>query len=215
MGIQDMPELMFDEQWNSLQHIMKTRKHKLQLTSTKNMPIFRKNQLVSDHAVPQKHHGTSAELEPSVHGIFKIKEVMHKRLRVMNVITGEERTLPTELVRPINLENLVQMKFSLQNVYINSHFNRLMKQNKYLGPDERKTWRNSVGDQKWTNLPHCLCPAETNHISFCPTTTFSGRFSQVDTIIPEDIAEGTTSYRKSPDRVRDPGIENTAERSLS
>ena len=39
------------------------------------------------------------------------------------------------------------MKFSLQNAYINSHFNRLMKQNKYLGPDERKTWRNSVGDQ--------------------------------------------------------------------
>ena len=147
MGLQDLPEMMFDEQWESLQQIMETRKHNLQLNSTKNMPIFRKNQLVSDHSVPQTHHGTSAELEPSVHGIFKIKEVMHKRLRVINVITGEERTLPTELVRPINLENLVQMKFSLQNAYVHSHFNRLMKQNKYLGPDERKTWRNSVGDQ--------------------------------------------------------------------
>ena len=92
MGIQDMPELMFDEQWNSLQHIMKTRKHKLQLSSTKNMQIYRKNQLVSDHAVPQSHHGKSAELEPSVHEIFKIKEVMHKRLRVINVISPRNTT---------------------------------------------------------------------------------------------------------------------------
>ena len=39
------------------------------------------------------------------------------------------------------------MKFWLQNVYINSHFNRLMRSNKYMGPDEKKTWRNSVGNQ--------------------------------------------------------------------
>ena len=39
------------------------------------------------------------------------------------------------------------MKFSLQNAYINSHFNCLMRSNKYMGPDEKKTWRNSVGNQ--------------------------------------------------------------------
>ena len=97
--------------------------------------------------MPQKHQGTSAELEPSVHGVFRIKEVMPKRLRVVNVISGEERTLPIELVRPVNLDHLIQMKlFSLQNAYINSHFNRLMQANKYLGPDKKKTWRNLAGN---------------------------------------------------------------------
>jgi hypothetical protein len=72
---------------------------------------------------------------------------MPKRLRLINVISGEESTLPTELVRPINLDNLIQMKFSLQNAFINSHSNRLMRLNKCMGPDERKTWRNSVGNQ--------------------------------------------------------------------
>jgi hypothetical protein len=147
MGFQDMPELMFDEQWNSLQQIMTTRKQQLQLSSTRNITTFKPNQLVTDHQVPQKHQGTSAELEPSVHGVFRIKEVMPKRLRVVNVISGEERTLPLELVRPINLDHLIQMKFSLQNAYINSHFNWLMQANKYLGPDEKKTWRNLAGNQ--------------------------------------------------------------------
>ena len=123
------------------------KKKKLQLSSTRNITTFKPNQLVTDHQVPQKHQGTSAELEPSVHGVFRIKEVMPKRLRVVNVISGEERTLPLELVRPINLDHLIQMKFSLQNAYINLHFNRLMQANKYLGPDEKKTWRNLAGNQ--------------------------------------------------------------------
>ena len=33
------------------------------------------------------------------------------------------------------------MKFLLEHQYIKSHFNRLFKENKYLGPDRSKTWR--------------------------------------------------------------------------
>ena len=50
MGFQDMPELMVDEQWNSLHQTMKTRKQKLQLSSTRNIQTYRQNQLVSDCA---------------------------------------------------------------------------------------------------------------------------------------------------------------------
>ena len=40
------------------------------------------------------------------------------------------------------MEDLLQIKFSLKSNYIKSHFNRSAKNNKYLGPDQNKTWRN-------------------------------------------------------------------------
>ena len=57
------------------------------------------------------------------------------------------------------------MKFSLQNAYINSHFNRLMWSNKYMGPDERKTWRNSVGNQPSLHQAPTRSGAQENYNS--------------------------------------------------
>ena len=66
------------------------------------------------------------------------------RLRVIDVVSGTERMLPTELARPLNIENLINMKYSLQHAYIKSHFNRLMYNNRYIGPNENKSWRNMI-----------------------------------------------------------------------
>lgn len=57
------------------------------------------------------------------------------------------------------------MKFSLQNAYINSHFNRLMWSNKYMGPDELKTWRNSVGNQPSLHQAPTRSGAQENYNS--------------------------------------------------
>ena len=76
--------------------------------------------------------------------MYRIKEVLTKRLRVIDVVSGIERTLLTELARPLNIENLVNMKYSLQHQYIESHFNRLIYNNRYIGPSEKKSWRNMI-----------------------------------------------------------------------
>ena len=36
------------------------------------------------------------------------------------------------------------MKYSLQHAYIKSHFNKLMYNNRYIGPSEKKSWRNMI-----------------------------------------------------------------------
>ena len=97
MGLTDMPAFLFDEQWNSLQQIINTRSSNLQKTSSGFQETYKTGQLITDHYVPGTTAETSAELTPAVKGIFRIKEVFPKRLRVINVISGEERTLPTEI----------------------------------------------------------------------------------------------------------------------
>ena len=41
----------------------------------------------------------------------------------------------------MNMPDLMDMKFNLTHQYLNSHFNRLMKNNKYIGPYAAKTWQ--------------------------------------------------------------------------
>ena len=64
-----------------------------------------------------------------------------KNLRVVSIIDGSERSLPYELVRPMSMPDLMSMRFSLNHLYLNSHFNRLAKNNRFIGPDAEKTWR--------------------------------------------------------------------------
>ena len=144
MGMQDFPESLFDEQWKSLTHVLNTRQKNLDRTATKNPPLFRRHQLITDHHLPKTHTGDSQELDPSVQGVYRIKEVFPKRLRVVNVVDGVERTLPSELARPLNIEHLLNMKYSLQHQYLKSHFNRLMHNNRFIGPSEKKSWRHLI-----------------------------------------------------------------------
>ena len=39
------------------------------------------------------------------------------------------------------MPDLMDMKFNLNHLYLNSHFNRLLKNNKFIGLDAEKTWR--------------------------------------------------------------------------
>ena len=57
---------------------------------------------------------------------------------------GVERTLPSELARPLKIEHLLNMKYSLQHQYIKSQFNRLIHNNRFIGPSEKKSWRHLI-----------------------------------------------------------------------
>jgi len=115
------------------------------------------NKLITDQYLPRTHTGVSQELDPSVQGFYRIKEVLPKRLGVVDVVSGIERSLPSELARQLNIENLVNMKYSLQHQYIKSHFNRLMYNNRYIGPSEKKSWQNMIQKAASGNdaLPTC------------------------------------------------------------
>ena len=97
--------------------------------------------LVIDHQVPQTKSSDSKELEPAAHHLYRVKEVQPKNLRLISIIDGTERSLPYELVKPMSMPDLMEMKFNLNHLYLNSHFNRLLKNNKFIGPDAAKTWR--------------------------------------------------------------------------
>ena len=107
----------------------------------KNPPVFKKDMIVIDHQVPQSKATDSRELEPAAHHLYRVKDVQPKNLRVVSIIDGSERSLPYELVRPMSMPDLMDMRYSLNHLYLNLHFNRLSKNNRFIGPDATKTWR--------------------------------------------------------------------------
>ena len=121
--------------------MLSKRQQNLANLAEKHPPIYKKNMLVIDHQVPQTKSSDSKELEPAAHHLYRIKAVQPKNLRLISIIDGTERSLPYELVKPMNMPDLMDMKFNLTHQYLNSHFNRLMKNNKYIGPDAAKTWQ--------------------------------------------------------------------------
>ena len=144
-GFSDFPEELFSEQRDQLKEIIFRRKSNLMKHATTNPPVFRVNGYVTDHFLPQAHEtGKSQELRPAVSGIYIIREVFPKRLRVTHFVTGEERTIPTELVKSVPTSHILDMSYNLQNAYISHHLHRLMSHNAYQGPDEKKIWKNTV-----------------------------------------------------------------------
>ena len=99
-----------------------------------------------------------------VQGVYRIKEVLLKRLRVVDIVYGIERTLPTELARQLNIENLVNIKYSLLHQYTKSHFNRLMYNNRYIGPSEQKYWQNMIQQNASGTDPLPTCASRDSSI---------------------------------------------------
>ena len=143
------------------------RQQNLANPAEKHPPIYKKNMLVIDHQVPQTKSSDSKGLEPAAHHLYRIKEVQPKNLRLISIIDGTERSLPYKLVKPMNMPDLMDMKFNLNHQYFNSHFNRLMKNNKYIGPDAAKTWRRLTMKNQEIEVDHPETDAEKPKTSNC------------------------------------------------
>ena len=63
------------------------------------------------------------------------------------------------------MPDLMDMKFNLNHQYLNSHFNRLMKNNKYIGPDAAKTWRRLTMKNQEIEVDHPETDAEEPNTS--------------------------------------------------
>ena len=135
MRTSDFPEHMFDKQYEELNEVIMKRRANLRKLHTPNQTKYKIGGLITDHYVPRTHEkGESAELHPSFNGIYRIITALPKRLRVINVITGEERTIPVELARPLDMESLLKLRLSLEHLYVRNYNDRLMSQQTRRGP---------------------------------------------------------------------------------
>ena len=104
----DFPLQLFHDQRDSLKKILFKRQENLRKNSTIAPYTFKPHQYVTDHCIPQPPTpGKSKELYPNLSGIFRMKQdgVFPKRLNVVHVVSGEERTLPTERACPPQMKN--------------------------------------------------------------------------------------------------------------
>ena len=148
MGTSDFPELLFDNQYKELNDVIMKRRANLRKSHTPTKTEYKAGGLITDHYLPKKpERGQSAELQPAVQGVYRIISALPKRLRVINVIDGSERTIPTELARPLKMEDLINMKISLQHQYVNNFNNRLMHQNRYIPPNQKRAYKQLLGNQ--------------------------------------------------------------------
>ena len=88
------------------------------------------------------------------------------------------------------MEDLLKINFSLKSDYIKSHFNRLAKNNRYLGPDQTKTWRNLLNIHPTsTSHPVPSHPPVSDSIAAPASTTTDQSSSDLPT---EQILPSTT-----------------------
>ena len=84
--------------------------------------------------------GTSKELQLTVQGVYYVKTVSPSHLRLVHLFTGEERTLPREHCTKITLDNLSTLQIQLQSHQLQKVADTLFRANKYLTPNQTKTW---------------------------------------------------------------------------
>ena len=56
------------------------------------------------------------------------------KLRLINIITGAARFLPTQHVRKLKMTDLAKIKFETKSEYLATRLRRLYTKNKYLPP---------------------------------------------------------------------------------
>ena len=99
--------------------------------------------VVAAENVPIAHKkGESQELRPVPNGFYRVTKVHPTSLRLVNLITGEERTLPREYCRRSDLTDLSQYQLKIREHQFKLLVRNLFRENKYLSPDGAKVWEN-------------------------------------------------------------------------
>jgi hypothetical protein len=137
------PETIFNEHFHQLKHIVKRRQNNLSKNQILDKTKYQVGNLVLavNHPVQNAEtKGKSQELAMTVRGIYYIKDVHPAHLRLIGLFTGEERTLPREYCVKISLDNLSALQVQLQSLQLQKVSSSLFRANKFLPPNEAKTW---------------------------------------------------------------------------
>ena len=137
------PETIFNEHYSQLKHIVKRRQKNLSNSKILDRTRYQVGNLVLAVNHPVKNaetKGQSQELAMTVRGIYYIKSIHPAHLRLIGLFTGEERNLPKEFCVKISLDNLSTLQAQLQSLQLQKVSSSLFRANKFLPPDQAKTW---------------------------------------------------------------------------
>ena len=116
------------------------RKERLSKATTKCKEIFHVGNLVTDYELPSSAPETSQELAPLTQNIYRVIRVDHLTARVVNLFTGQSRTLPKNHLRRLYISDLTNLRYFCTNRYLQNMQHKLYKQNKLTSSDQSKTW---------------------------------------------------------------------------
>ena len=138
------PEVLFNEHFDQLKRIVQRRKKSLQKRKVLDKTMYQPGNLVLavNHPVSATNEtkGKSQELSLTTRGIYYVVKVCPAHLRLVGLFTGETRNMPREFVVKLTLDNLTKIQTFLQSHQLQKVSNSLFCANKFLGPNEAKTW---------------------------------------------------------------------------
>ena len=139
------PEIIFNENYERLQFIINKRKKNLKTRQNMDKISYQEGNLVLaiNHPVSQSNDqkGKSQELRLTTRGVYYVTRVCPAHLRLVGLFTGETRNMPREYVTKITLSNLTQLQTYLQSYQLSKISDSLFRANKFLSPDQEKTWQ--------------------------------------------------------------------------
>ena len=94
--------------------------------------------IVTDYVIPHSTPGVSQETAPWISNIYRVVRVEKLNARIINLVTGAERTLPCNHLKKLNLSHLAKIKFSTRSEFLNTRLSRLYKNNCYFPPNDKK-----------------------------------------------------------------------------
>ena len=138
------PEQLFDMHYSNLKYIIDRRKKNLKKKAILDKVRYQPGNIVLsvNHPVtrPAGEGLSSQELQMTVRSIFYVKIVAPTHLRVINLFSGAEKNLPKEYVVKLTIADLSQLQTFLKSHQLQKLSDNLFKANKYLSPDQSKTW---------------------------------------------------------------------------
>ena len=121
----EFPELLFQEQFDQIKHIVKVRKRRLAAKDNLQTVNYQPGNIVLTHDIPTSNQPGSKELKPTAENIYYVKRTSPTHLRLIHLFNGAERSVPKEYITKLNISDLAMIRFSLENHHLSAVHDRL------------------------------------------------------------------------------------------
>ena len=135
------------------------RKARLSKAAIKCKQLFHVGNLVTDYQLPSKTSETSQELAPLCKNIYRITRKDPLTARIVNLFSGEARTLPLNHLRRLFITDLANLRYFCTNRYLQNMQHKLYSQNKLTSADQSKTWLQLLRRPSQTSVDIPYSPA--------------------------------------------------------
>ena len=193
-GLQGLSHLQQD---TKLQHLLQKRKDLLQKQATKFQPRFKKFDLVflTHQSKLAKHD--SNELSPVAHSLHYVTQPGFTSSSICNVFDGSSRRVQNTKLHLLSWTDLVNLRGVLQDHQMADLGKDLLRSNRYLAPDQSKTWKTILDP---TDIPdqvfEQLCDDLEHNEQLLPQVEIDSEQQETnDTLEQDDLLESQYKRR--------------------